>query len=77
MTGYISGVPDPLSSLTVAALRDLGYSVNMAQAEAYTLPGHVASSVPSTPGTNGSVVSGSAGVTALDMPFVNDDEDRA
>ena len=27
MTGYISGTPDPLSSLTIAALRDLGYSV--------------------------------------------------
>jgi len=41
MTGYISGVPDPLSSLTIAALKDLGYTVNMAQAEAYTMPGHI------------------------------------
>mmetsp|Transcript_14306 Transcript_14306/g.17671 ORF Transcript_14306/g.17671 Transcript_14306/m.17671 type:complete len:87 (+) Transcript_14306:426-686(+) len=30
----------PLSILTVKSLQDLGYKVNVAQAEAYTLPSH-------------------------------------
>jgi len=38
MTGFMTGLPNPLSILTIAALRDLGYSVDYSQAEAYTLP---------------------------------------
>jgi hypothetical protein len=29
MTGYIDAAPDPLSAMTVASLKDLGYQVNM------------------------------------------------
>jgi 20S proteasome alpha/beta subunit len=42
MTGYISGTPDPLSILTVGAMQDLGYTVNYAAADPYSLPGHIA-----------------------------------
>jgi Leishmanolysin len=38
MTGFLdSGVPNPLSKLTIASLKDLGYTVNLDAAEAYTL----------------------------------------
>jgi hypothetical protein len=38
MTGYInSGVPNPLSLLTVRSLADLGYTVNTAAADAFSL----------------------------------------
>jgi hypothetical protein len=44
MTGFIGGVPDPLSILTIGALRDLGYTVNYAAADGYTMPGHLQAS---------------------------------
>jgi len=43
MTGFISGRPNPLSIMTIGALRDLGYSVNYGAADAYTMPGHLGS----------------------------------
>ncbi len=38
MTGFVAGPPNPLSRLTVASLKDLGYKVDLTKAEAYTLP---------------------------------------
>lgn len=38
MTGFVSGPVNPLSILTIAALKDLGYSVDYTKADAYTLP---------------------------------------
>jgi hypothetical protein len=40
MTGYAeaAGVPMPISRMTVGSLQDLGYTVNYAQADPYTLP---------------------------------------
>ncbi len=38
MTGFVGGAPNPLSRLTVASLKDLGYVVDLKKAEAYTLP---------------------------------------
>lgn len=39
MTGFLnSGVPNPLSAITVGSLRDQGYVVNDAAADGYTLP---------------------------------------
>ena len=38
MSGFISEADNPLSRLTVASLKDLGYRVNLAAAEAYSLP---------------------------------------
>ena len=38
MTGFISGAGDPLSRVTVASMGDLGYTVNVANAELYVLP---------------------------------------
>ena len=37
MTGYINAT-NRLSTLSIAALADLGYQVDLAQADAYTLP---------------------------------------
>jgi len=38
MSGFIAGQNNPLSKLTAANLKDLGYVVDMNAAEAYTLP---------------------------------------
>ncbi|WP_051963466.1 leishmanolysin-related zinc metalloendopeptidase [Deinococcus misasensis] len=38
MTGFVENGPMPLSTLTVGALQDLGYQVNLNAADAYTLP---------------------------------------
>jgi len=38
MTGWISTGLNPLSTITVASLRDLGYAVNTGGADAYSLP---------------------------------------
>jgi len=42
MTGFIGGTFNPLSRLTIASLKDLGYSVDLGAADPYALPGHVA-----------------------------------
>jgi leishmanolysin len=38
MSGFIAAPNNPLSKMTVASLKDLGYVVNMSAAEPYTLP---------------------------------------
>ena len=38
MSGFIAAQNNPLSKLTVASLKDLGYVVNMSAAEPYSLP---------------------------------------
>lgn len=38
MTGYVNNGANPFSSVSVASLGDLGYSVNVARADAYTPP---------------------------------------
>lgn len=38
MSGFIAGPSNPLSRLTAASLKDLGYRVNLSAAEAYALP---------------------------------------
>ena len=38
MTGFVAGPPNPMSRLTVASLKDLGYVVDLTKAEAYALP---------------------------------------
>lgn len=38
MTGYISSPGNPISRLTVASLQDLGYTVNIDNAEPYAVP---------------------------------------
>ena len=42
MTGFISTAGNPLSAITVGALLDMGYAVNLAAADAYTVPGAMA-----------------------------------
>jgi hypothetical protein len=38
MTGFVGSAKNPMSRLTVASLKDLGYVVDLARAERYTLP---------------------------------------
>jgi hypothetical protein len=38
MTGFLNGGRNPLSRLTVASLRDLGYAVDLTKADSYQLP---------------------------------------
>src|SRR6185436_18597419 len=38
MTGFVQGPPNPMSRLTVASLKDLGYKVDLSKAEGYALP---------------------------------------
>jgi len=38
MTGFVASPPNPMSRLTVASLKDLGYKVDLAKAEVYMLP---------------------------------------
>jgi hypothetical protein len=42
MTGYIDGSFNPISRVTIASLKDLGYTVDIGAADPYALPGHVA-----------------------------------
>jgi len=65
MTGYINSGSNPLSRITVASLADLGYSVNMAAANAYTRP-----SGTSTVMSGGAT--GGAGVVAVDHDHGHD-----
>ena len=38
MTGWITAGPQPLSATTIASLHDLGYQVDLTQADAYAVP---------------------------------------
>jgi hypothetical protein len=38
MTGFVAGPPNPMSRMTVASLKDLGYKVDLSKAEAFDLP---------------------------------------
>jgi hypothetical protein len=38
MTGFVASPPNPMSRLTIASLKDLGYKVDLTKAEAYSLP---------------------------------------
>jgi hypothetical protein len=39
LPGFIGGVSNPLSRITIGALMDIGYQVNFGAADAYLLPG--------------------------------------
>lgn len=38
MTGFVNAAPNPMSRVTVASLKDLGYVVDLTKAEPFTLP---------------------------------------
>jgi hypothetical protein len=38
MSGFIAAAGNPMSAITVASLADLGYQVDLAAAEPYSLP---------------------------------------
>lgn len=54
MTGWINAGTNPMSRVTIASLRDLGYAVNLNAADAYALPGPGAAS-PRLAGGGGGV----------------------
>ena len=58
MTGFVSGTPNPLSILTIGSLQDLGYRVNYAAADSYTIPGHLeaGAATDTSSGQNASMV---------------------
>lgn len=39
MTGFLDAGSNPISSMTIGSIADLGHTVDLAQAEAYTVPG--------------------------------------
>lgn len=53
MTGYAESGAMPISQLTVAALADMGYEVNFAAADAYSLPGTSSTAANTTGTTSG------------------------
>lgn len=57
MSGYLSGASNPISRVTVASLADLGYTVNMAAAGAYTPPSSVVAASRAAGGSGASLVS--------------------
>ena len=61
MTGYVGSAPDPLSRMTIASLKDLGYSVNLGAADPYALAGHaVTDDFSGNSRTSGQVTVGSS-----------------
>ncbi|HEV7921706.1 MAG TPA: leishmanolysin-related zinc metalloendopeptidase [Thermoanaerobaculia bacterium] len=68
MTGIVAGAGNPMSRLTVASLADLGYQVNLAAAEAYTLPSHLLMAVA------GAFASAPSGMVMPIIPTVLPDE---
>ena len=73
MTGYINGAVRPLSRVTAASMEDIGYVVNMSEADPFTAPGAPAVRAPSAlkgsflkPAVS-TVVSSAAPVAALDI----------
>ena len=71
MTGFISGVPDPLSIVTVGALQDMGYTVNYSAADPYTLGQRLvdggASVSAGTDTGSAALVAGGDGVAKFDL----------
>lgn len=51
MSGFIAAPNNPLSRMTAASLKDLGYVVNLAKAEPYTLPDLFALAAAGAPAT--------------------------
>ena len=49
MTGFLSGLKNPLSKVTVGSLQDLGYSVNYASADSFALPSSLVVAGSTTP----------------------------
>jgi hypothetical protein len=41
MTGFVGSVGNPVSRMTVASLKDMGYIVDLTKADPYTLPSHL------------------------------------
>ena len=39
MTGFINQSPNPLSVMTIGSMADLGYVVNLADSDSYSIPG--------------------------------------
>ena len=65
MTGYLNGgVANPLSALTIASLQDIGYTVDMSRAEAYTLP-----TAPAPGSVRGSVLSAGQVRAIIEAPL--------
>jgi len=65
MTGWIDNGSNPLSRMTIASLKDLGYAVNMNQADPYTLPAASRVAGPSAAGVRSVASRGDLWVNSL------------
>jgi hypothetical protein len=63
MTGFVEapGTPMPISRMTIGSLQDLGYSVNYAAADAYSLPGGGGSGGTIVGDNGNNILTGTAG----------------
>jgi hypothetical protein len=52
MTGFLDDGANPLSSMTIKSLEDLGFTVDLNKAEQYTIPGSGGAKL-TTPGVRG------------------------
>jgi hypothetical protein len=67
MTPYLIGTPNPLSKITIASLKDVGYTVNLGLADLYPLP-----AVTSSPASPGNGNGGGNNATGLPSSMVQD-----
>ena len=69
MTGFAesSGIPMPISRMTVGSLEDLGYTVNYAAADAYALPGGPPNGVIIGDAGNNNLVGTASGDTIMGL----------
>ena len=51
MTGFIDTGTNPLSVVSTASMGDIGYLVNYAASDSYTVPVAAAAAAPAAPGT--------------------------
>jgi hypothetical protein len=49
MTGYLNGAPNPLSTITIGSLADLGYATHFGAADVYSVSGPATALLPAPP----------------------------
>lgn len=68
MTGYLD-TANPISRVTIASMKDLGYGVNLAVADSYSLPRTSASRVSANESSSGEVATTEAGTEPTEHDF--------
>ena len=68
MTGYLD-TANPISRVTIASMKDLGYGVNLAVADSYSLPRTSASRVLANESSSGEVATTEEGTETTEHDF--------